>query len=44
MLGLVEEVGREQAEVGRLVGQDQALGGGEDLHADDAVALHLELR
>ena len=43
MLGLVEQVGSQQPRVGSGVGDDQALGRGEDLHAADTMALDLEL-
>ena len=44
MLGLVQQVGGEQAHVRATVGDHEALGRPEDHECDRAVALHLDLR
>ena len=44
MLRLIQQIGCEQTNVARVVGNDQALGRRQDLHAHHAVALNFELR
>ena len=44
VLGLVQQVGREQAHIGAPVGDHETLRRAEDHERDAAVALHLDLR